>query len=68
MLSPPSPHTHPPRKKKKQQKNNSVSEFSFNHVGKSSPSFETIHVKSSLQGSQAELSIYVSKYATVKSC
>lgn len=45
-----------------------MSEFTFNHVGKSYPSFEVIHVKSSLQGSQAERSIYVSKYATVKSC
>lgn len=40
----------------------------FNHAGKSYPSFEILHVKSSLQGSQVELSMYVSKYATVKSC
>lgn len=46
-----------------------MSEFTLNHVMhiQSYASFEIIHVKSSLKGSQAELSIHVLKYATVKS-
>lgn len=35
-----------------------MSELPFSHVGKSYPSFGIIHVKSSLQGSQAELSMF----------
>lgn len=35
-----------------------MSEFTFNHIGNSHLSFEIIHVKNSLQGSQTELSIY----------